>query len=132
MVGTPAHSGQYENSKQASASRGRTAVQRKDGSESGTKDPTHFGELVVAVVVLVVVVVVVAVVVVVVLTWATYRESTKPNRKQPHSVHAHLTSVSTSVKEQNIPHGKYHMGHELYTLSVLDTWFHVRNSKYPA
>jgi hypothetical protein len=48
VVGTPAHGGQYENSKQASATRGGMAVQKKDGSESGTRDPTHFGELFVA------------------------------------------------------------------------------------
>jgi len=53
VVGTPARNGQYENSKQASASRGRTAVQKKDGIESGTRDTTHFGELVVAALVLV-------------------------------------------------------------------------------
>jgi len=84
VVGTLKHSGQYETSKKASAARGRTAVRKKDGSESGTRDPTHFGELVVAAVVLVLVLVVVT------MTWATYRESTKPNRNQPHSVHAHL------------------------------------------
>lgn len=84
MVGTPAHNGQYENSKQASAARGRTAVQKKDGRDSGTRNPTHFGELVVAAVVLVFVLVIVT------MTWTKYRESTKPNRKQPHSVHAHL------------------------------------------
>jgi hypothetical protein len=110
VVGTPAHNGQYENSKQASAARGRTVVQKKDRSESGTRDPTHFGELVVAAVVLVlvlllllllvVVVVVVVVVVAVTITWATYRDSTKPNRKLPHSVHAYLPrKVKVKVKQ---------------------------------
>jgi uncharacterized iron-regulated membrane protein len=81
VVGTPAHSGQYENSKKASAARGRTAVQKKDGSEFGKRDPTHFGELVVAAVVLVLIAVT--------MTWAIYRVNTKPNRNQPHSGHAH-------------------------------------------
>jgi len=85
VVGTPAHNGQYENSKQASAARRGAVVQKKAGSEAGTRDPTHFGELVVAAVVLAL-----AAVVVVIIAWATYRESTQPNRKQPHSVHAHL------------------------------------------